>query len=239
MFECVFVRPRVSDDSSRSRLCERLALASVCNLADNTSEFGLVMNRERTLGAGEQPREDVQDIKLLAHIAQGDAEAFTSFYARTSDISYTTALSILRDASLAEDVLQDVYTQIWKNARAYNPALGKPIAWVVTLTRNKALDRLRSGKRREALLETFSEVAHKSPGFAQAADSNDTKDVAETLKKTLERFPLQQRRALELALFEGLTHAEVAKVLKEPLGTVKAWIRRGVIDLRERLRKIL
>lgn len=78
------------------------------------------MNGDRhTWGAPDQLREDLLEVKLLAQIAQGDAEAFTNFYSRTSDISYTTALSILRDASLAEDVLQEVYTQIWKNSKAY------------------------------------------------------------------------------------------------------------------------
>ena len=183
--------------------------------------------------------EGILDAELLAQIAQKDAEAFTQFYARTSDVLYSTAVSILRDPELARDVLQDVYTQVWKNAEAFDPALGKPIAWVVALTRNKALDRLRSSKRREALLERFSEMSWKSPASTQAPYLEGTKEAAEILRKTLERFPLPQRRALELALLEGLTHAEVATALKEPLGTVKAWIRRGVIELRERLEKIL
>lgn len=199
------------------------------------------MNRERQEG-GNAARllDSALDAELLAEIARQDAEAFTRFYTKTSDILYSTALSILRDPELAEDVLQDVYTQIWKNAQAYDPALGRPIAWVVSLTRNKALDRLRSSKRRTMAMKELAEATGSSdnnPNHSQR--SGDVKDAVELVRATLRVFPAKQRRAMELALFEGLSHGEVAAVLKEPLGTVKAWIRRGIIELRDRLGKYL
>ncbi len=172
---------------------------------------------------------------LLAQIAHKDAEAFTRFYTKTSDLLYSVAMSILRDPQIAQDVLQDVYTQVWKQAARFDPELGKPIAWVMTLTRNKALDRLRSSKRRKLMLEELTNAHNSGNPFPSLAYSADTSETVELVRKALQTFPARQQRALELALFEGLTHAEVSKVLNEPLGTVKAWLRRGIIELRNHL----
>src|ERR1051325_3289327 len=97
--------------------------------------------------------ESYSETHLLARVAEKDAEAVALFYDRTSAVLFTVAKSILIDAALAEEVLQEVYLQIWNKAEVFNPALGKPIAWAIALTRNKALDRLRSGKRRESALQ--------------------------------------------------------------------------------------
>jgi RNA polymerase sigma-70 factor, ECF subfamily len=184
--------------------------------------------------------ESLAESALLAQVARQDADAFAAFYDRTSPVLFAIANSILRDATLAEDVLQEVYLQIWNKAEVYDPALGKPISWCIAITRHKALDRLRSTKRRE--------LAHENFGVATVDDSVESnsgaagvelRDAAILAKDALGRLPENQRRAIELAFLQGLPHAEIAESMEQPLGTVKAWIRRGLIELREQLKNYL
>ncbi len=175
---------------------------------------------------------------LLARVAKKDAEAFGEFYERTSPVLFSVAKSILIDAALAEDVLQEVYLQIWEKAEVFDPALGKPISWAIALTRNKCLDRLRSGKRRAAALEQFAEFAEKDASDL-GVPSVEVKEVADIVKQAMAVLSDKQREAIELSLLRGLPHPEVAEVMQAPLGTVKAWIRRGVIEIREKLKNHL
>lgn len=181
--------------------------------------------------------EQQAEAELLGRIAAGDAEAFGCFYDRTSGVLFSIARSIVRDLALAEDVLQEVYTAIWEKAAAYDPALGKPISWAIALTRNRALDKVRSAKRREAgarkLEESFFEQSDTTSALAP-----DRQELAKAVRDALQKLDPNKRQALELAFLHGLPHAEVAEALDHPLGTVKAWIRRGMIELREELADI-
>jgi RNA polymerase sigma-70 factor, ECF subfamily len=178
------------------------------------------------------------DAHLLARVAKRDLEAFACFYDRTSPLLFSVARSIVRDAALAEDVLQEVYLQIWNKAESFDPRLGKPIAWAIALTRNKALDRWRSSRRRESALQEFGETAEQSAS-ADAGSDVELRDAAAIVKEALNTLPDKQRQAIELALLQGLPHAEVAQAMQEPLGTIKAWIRRGIIEIRGQLKEHL
>jgi RNA polymerase sigma-70 factor (ECF subfamily) len=175
------------------------------------------------------------EANLLARVAKKDAEAFAEFYDRTSAVLFSVAKSILIDATLAEDVLQEVYLQIWDKAHIFDPALGKPISWAIALTRNKALDRLRSSKRRESAMQEFAEALEDQASESSLANV-ELKESADIVKQAMSRLSEKQRQAIELALLRGLAHSEVAEAMHEPLGTVKAWIRRGIIEIREQLK---
>jgi RNA polymerase sigma-70 factor (ECF subfamily) len=184
-----------------------------------------------------EPALDLErDVELLRRIAGGDRSAFSSFYDQYSGLLFSIAIKVLNDSKEAEDVLQEVFMQIWNKADAYNPLLGKPVSWAVTLTRNKAIDRIRASQRRSKLLEQATlEVGALPDDSPSANEKLHGKENAEMIRSVVAALPSDQRRAIELAFFSGLTQDEIAKTLQEPLGTIKARIRRGMLKLREKL----
>ncbi len=174
------------------------------------------------------------DELLLSRMSEGDGAALACFYDRTAPVLYSIAKRIIRDPALAEDVVQEAYTQIWQKASVFHPELGKPINWAITLTCNKALDKLRSMKRFQEAMSSFAE----SQGTDTATLSKQWAEISEEwelARKGLAELPENQRRAIEQAYMHGLAHAEVAARMQQPLGTVKAWIRRGLLHLKDKL----
>jgi RNA polymerase sigma-70 factor (ECF subfamily) len=188
------------------------------------------------MGATEnQPATD-QDVELLRGISEGDRWAFACFYDQYCKLLFAVAYRILNDQKESEDVLQEVFLQIWDKAGSYNPLLGKPVSWAVTLTRNKAIDYIRAHQRRSKLLEhAATEFLTRAPGSAVANDSVHGRENSELINSAVAELPADQRKAIEMAFFGGLTQNEISESLKEPLGTIKARIRRGMLKLRERL----
>jgi RNA polymerase sigma-70 factor (ECF subfamily) len=178
------------------------------------------------------------EIALLRRVAQGDRRSFEELYDRFSGVLFSTAHRVLNSQEAAEDVLQDVFIQIWEKAPLYDPSRGKPMTWAVTMTRNKAIDRLRSTVRRNRLQEDAQREAETFEQFDdrssfEAAASGDTSAL---VRRAIEQLSKDQREAIELAFFSSLTQAEIAERLNEPLGTIKARIRRGMMKLKETLR---
>ena len=175
------------------------------------------------------------EIELLRRIGQGDRRSFEELYDRFSGVLFSTAYRVLNNREAAEDVLQDVFIQIWEKAPLYDPARGKPMTWAVTLTRNKSIDRLRSTQRRSRLQD---DVERESQTFEQFDDRSSFDAVAsgETgalVREAMQKLSKDQREAIELAFFSSLTQTEIAERLDVPLGTVKARIRRGMMRLKE------
>jgi RNA polymerase sigma-70 factor (ECF subfamily) len=162
---------------------------------------------------------------LLRRLAAGDQKALGEFYDLYAGLANGLALRILRDSSDAEDVVQEAFVQVWRQASRYDPRRGSPQAWLCTIARTRALDRLRRRVSRR-------EEATEPPPVA--SDAPQTED-AMTVRKALEVLSTDQRRALELAYYEGLTQTEIARALNEPLGTIKTRIRAAMIRLREAL----
>lgn len=174
--------------------------------------------------------------ELLARTALADQAAFGELYRATSSQLYGTAIRILRDASMAEEVLQEAYVAVWHHAAGYAPAKSQPLTWLTAIVRNRCLDSLR---RRD--IDTVSmttddderddfEIADDSPSPAQLLiDGADALSVRECI----ESLEGGSKQAIALAFFQGLTHAELAAHLREPLGTVKSWVRRGLERLRQ------
>src|SRR5687767_14660281 len=170
------------------------------------------------------------DAALVQHIAQGDKQAFAELYDRFSSPLYSAALRILRDPTEAQDVVHDAFVTLWEKAGTFEIARGSAFSWAVTLVRNRAIDRVRMRRRRAELL---AESAPTDLGYDEAAaatagsDSATLGDEARVVRAAVATLPAEQQRALELAFFGGLTQEEIAKKLSQPLGTVKARIRRG------------
>ncbi len=175
------------------------------------------------------------EIALLQRVAQGDRRAFEELYDRFSGVLFSTAYRVLNNQEAAEDVLQDVFIQIWEKAPLYDPTRGKPMTWAVTLTRNKAIDRLRSTQRRNRLQD---DVQRESETFEQFDDRSSFDAVAsgetsKLVREAIQKLSKDQREAIELAFFSSLTQTEIAERLGEPLGTIKARIRRGMMKLKD------
>lgn len=175
----------------------------------------------------EQPWEEAL---VVAEIGRGDKDAFLRVYEEYSGLVYGVALRVLHNVQAAEDVAQEVFLQLWRNPAAFDPRRGRLAPWLAVITRHKAVDRLRKRKFEADL----PEVSSQSEPVSHNAEPNCLAD-ADKAKKLLARLPVEQRRVLELAFLDGLTHVEIATRLGEPLGTIKSRIRLGMLFLRKEL----
>ncbi len=173
-------------------------------------------------------------VRLLAEIARGDREAFARFYDLHAALVHTFALRILRERSEAEEVAQDVFVQVWRQAEGYSRDRGTPEAWLITLTRSRGIDKLRSRRRRDEMVRPADD-RDRLPEPVAPESASGPAEARATLGGALGDLPPAQRSVLELAYFDGLTQTEIAARLNEPLGTVKTRMRTGL----ERLRGIL
>lgn len=182
--------------------------------------------------------ENIQhEMVLLERIARQESDALAELYDRLAPTLYAMACRMLNNEAEAEDVLQDVFLRVWEKAVSYDSRLGTPIAWLIALTRNRANDRLRSVTRRSRILEVLSlddEASHRteSPSPTSTAIARET---VLAMQEALKRLPQDQRQAIEMAFLGGLSQSEIATQLNQPLGTIKARIRRGMLSLRGHL----
>lgn len=176
------------------------------------------------------------DVSLLERVKGGDQEAFALLYDRLSPLLYGLVCKILNDAKESEDVLQEGFLHIWRKSASYDSTRSSPSTWAVMIFRHKAIDRLRSRQRRDQNLEH----AAMQPLFTANSDSEPVESALRreergAVRAALEQIPTDQREAISLAFFSGLTQVEISARLNEPLGTIKARIRRGMLKLRESL----
>ena len=175
------------------------------------------------------------DAMLVHRLLQRDVSAFEQLYDRHSRIVYGLLLRILQQAGTAEEVAQDVFLQLWRNAAQYDESRGPFVPWLLTLARNRALDTLRLKSERQRRREDQTEEMPPVVAVPQYEKELDEKRRAEKVRALMASLNPQQKKAIELAYFEGLSHTEIAAALKEPLGTVKSWIRNGLLRLKEGL----
>ena len=160
---------------------------------------------------------------LIRRLTAGDQRALGEFYDLYAGLVNGLAIRILRDRTEAEDVVQEVFVQVWRQAARFDPTRGSPEAWICTMARTRALDRLR---RRTSRREEPEEAA---PGSTETPKTEE----ALAVRKAMDALSADQRKALELAYYEGLTQSEIAERLGEPLGTIKTRIRTAMIRLRD------
>jgi RNA polymerase sigma-70 factor (ECF subfamily) len=175
------------------------------------------------------------DAALVQRLLKRDVSAFEELYERHARMVYGLVLRIVQQASTAEEVVQDIFLQLWRNASQYDNSRGPFLPWLLTLARNRALDQLRLKSERQRRRE---EQTEELPPIVTAPDferSLDEKRRAARVRELIASLQPQQKRVIELAYFEGLSHSEIAAKLQEPLGTVKSWIRNGLLKLKEGL----
>ncbi|MBI3014967.1 MAG: sigma-70 family RNA polymerase sigma factor [Candidatus Tectomicrobia bacterium] len=176
---------------------------------------------------------DLKDdpVQLIQQVAGGDREAFGRLYDRYASLVFTFAVRLLNRPSEAEDLLQEVFLQVWRQARTYRQDRGSPEAWITMITRSRAIDKLRSIRRIEKSLTSLENAPGvKSGGTVETVSEESELNL--TVRGALAELPEVQRRVLELAYFEGLTQSDIAARLGEPLGTVKTRMRAGLERLR-------
>ena len=172
-----------------------------------------------------------EPVALIANIAQRNRDAFSRFYDFYAPLIYSLALRMLKGQSDAEDLLQEVFLQVWRQATVYDVQRGSPEAWLINIARSRAIDKLRSMRRREkSFVLTDDPAAAESPDNVEtSAGESETRLI---MNSALANLPEAQRRVLELAYFDGLSQTEIAARLAEPLGTVKTRMRAGIQRLR-------
>jgi RNA polymerase sigma-70 factor, ECF subfamily len=191
-----------------------------------------------SVGMSKEDRTEQQDREWIRRMATKDADALDAFYTRYNRLAFSLVLRIVGNREDAEDVLTDVFWQVWQQSSRYDASRGKPVAWLLTIARTRAIDRLRSTSRHE--VTTSDPDKHNDPPAAPAQpDPFVQSDTREAVHEALQSLQEQQRIPLEMAYFQGMSHTEIAAALGQPLGTVKDRIRTGIMHLRKRLRPYL
>ena len=176
---------------------------------------------------------------LLGRAGLGDRAAFATLYERTSSHLLGVVMRINRDRAQAEDILQEVYVNVWRAAQSFDAAQSQPLTWLTSIARNRAIDSLRRAQAQPQLKpnissdeeepDVYDTVASDAPGpldlLSRASD-------ARALSECMGTLSAQQRQSVALAFFDGLSHAEVADHMRQPLGTVKSWVRRALVALK-------
>lgn len=179
---------------------------------------------------------NVSELETLADLlfaaGQGDRSAFARLYKLSAPTLFAVAMRLLRQRELAEEVVQEAYVAIWRKAGQYQLGRGQPMAWMVAVVRNRAIDRLRSQTREPDVAANLDDMAEFLPGENRGA-ADPTTAVGASLRECLGRLKESQQRAILLAYYHGLTHEELAVRLDTPLGTVKSTVRRGLLQLKE------
>jgi RNA polymerase sigma-70 factor (ECF subfamily) len=167
------------------------------------------------------------DAALLALVQRGDESAMASLFDRYSKIVYSVALRVLRDPASAEDVLQEVFMQIWRNPNSFIATRGSLGGWLAVVARNRSIDALRR-KRPSEPVEDMALASNYN-----LADEAERNSLMEKARGVIRLLPMEQRKTLEMAFFDGLTHSEIAEMTGDPLGTVKTRIRSALTSLRK------
>lgn len=176
---------------------------------------------------------------LIRKVAEGDQSALTALYDSTSRPVFGLILRVVTDRSIAEEVLLDVYTQVWRQASTYDAKRGAPLAWLMTIARTRGIDRLRSGKHEQQHKESLEALGEVTASTASPEVDTVNSERRELVCSAIETLSAEQREVIELAYYSGLSHSEIALKLGQPLGTVKTRMRLGMMKLRDLLRPIL
>jgi RNA polymerase sigma factor (sigma-70 family) len=177
--------------------------------------------------SGVPEQNDLKD--LLARVALGDRDAFAKLYQRTSPRLLSVCARMLADRREAEEVLQETYVSVWQRSKTFDPARASAVPWLVALARNKAIDRLRQHHDSAAVNVEMEEIADENPSPAAHAEYSQEYRL---LERCMEQLEPRQRGSIQGAFFSGLTYNALAEHAKVPLGTMKSWIRRGLLQLR-------
>ncbi len=177
------------------------------------------------------------DERLLAGAAGGDQKAFEQIYERHARVVYSLLLRMTRESPVAEELTQEVFLRVWRRASSFDAQRGQLRPWLLQVARNLALDRIRGKAEQQRGREhELKELTALSTAAPRAEAWVEQRTLAHQACAFMAELPDGQRRALELAYFEGLSHSEIATRLDSPIGTVKSWVRKGLLQLRDSMR---
>jgi len=192
----------------------------------------------RDVSQQKAPYGGFDDEELMQRLFHRDLEAFRALYERYGSLVYSTCLRIVRDTQIAEDMVQEIFLRIWRKPESYLPQRGRFVTWLTSVTRNRAVDEIRSRNRRFRHEAASPEEQEREVPAAETMDPALTAELADQRRlilAALEGIPLEQREVIELAYFGGFTQQEISERLSQPLGTVKTRIRLGMQKLRAAL----
>jgi RNA polymerase sigma-70 factor (ECF subfamily) len=181
------------------------------------------------------PGSGVSDVELLQAVARGDEAALARLYDAYRVILFGLLVRILNSREEAEDILQEVFVQVWRRAKDFDEKRGRPFTWLVTLARSRAIDRLRQLGARQRLAMGAAQEQEQTENFSDALTDSVRAEQQAVVRRALRELPEEQRTTLLLAYFDGLTQSEIAAKLNAPLGTIKTRMRSGMIKLRNLL----
>lgn len=195
------------------------------------------------MGSAQDSREirarDQDWAALIRRVADGDQSALTELYDSTSRLVFGLVLRVVGDRATAEEVVLDVYTQVWRQAGSYDTNRGAPLAWIMTIARTRGIDRLRSGKHEFQNKEPLESIGEARSATASPEENTVISERRVLVRSALDSLSAEQREVIELAYYSGLSHSEIALKLNQPLGTVKTRTRLGMMKLRDTLRPML
>jgi RNA polymerase sigma-70 factor (ECF subfamily) len=190
-------------------------------------------------GTVELRSRDTDWAALIKQIAGGDQSALANLYDSTCRLVFGLALRILGDAATAEEVVLDVYTQVWRQASSYDHNRGGPLSWLMTIGRSRAIDRLRSGRQEQQRKQPLESIGSEAAGAPDPEESSVISERQSLVRAALAELSPEQRQVIELAYYSGLSQTEIAARLGQPLGTVKTRSRLGMMKLRDMLSPVL
>jgi len=177
--------------------------------------------------------------QLLARAGLGDRAAFATLYEKSSSHLFAVVLRICRDRAQAEDILQEVYVNVWRAASGFDAAQSQPLTWLTSIARNRAIDSLRRAQTQPQLQTTHTADDEDNDVYDTTADDQpgplellSRASDARALSHCMQDLSAPQRQSVALAFYDGLSHAEVAEKMGQPLGTVKSWVRRALLSLK-------
>ncbi len=185
---------------------------------------------------GKPAYDDEADGNMIRGIANGERESFRKLHDRYDGLLFTTIQKVLNDREDSEEVLQEVMSSLWRKAHLYHQGRGRPVTWLASMARNRAIDRLRSKQRQSRLRSAYTDEMDVNPRGSSGLSGPEAatrRDTCRVVRSAVMELTEVQREAIEKVYFEGLTQQEIADELGEPLGTVKARIRRGLAKLRQ------
>jgi RNA polymerase sigma-70 factor, ECF subfamily len=195
-------------------------------------DHDLSAKRDACTGKIPLPADPTTAVHLIQRVANQDRDAFSQLYERFSTLVFTLAMRMLKIRSEAEDLLQEVFVQVWRQAQGYGAERGSPETWIINIARSRAIDKMRSIRRIGRSFVLADGPAGAQPGKTVESWTAES-EVAMTMNSALANLPETQRKVLELAYLDGMTQTEIAERLAEPLGTIKARMHAGIQRLRE------
>ncbi len=200
---------------------------------DNNPELNTMVQKPKAFGIMEKGRDRSEDRELADRLKKGDKSAFREIYARYSQVVFNLAFRMLRSREEAEEVVQEIFLQVWNKADSYDAGRGAISTWIVNIARSRSIDKLRTLGFREQTTELNEERVNSKSDLSRIIE--DREESKKIIQEALDSLPDNQRIAIEMVFFEGLTHIEAAEKLNEPVGTIKTRIRLGVAKLKEKI----